>query len=221
MKIKKLIDCSQTFYHNNPGYLPYELCEINYETLIPKDGYQSERIYMNTHTSTHFDAPQHHFVDGMDAAEYPLEKLVGEAVAMDFFDLPVHSGIGPKELAAYEDKVRPGDIVLLCTGMGYMRSWSRDYVENWTFLTPEGAQWMVDHGVKGVCTDGLSVGGPRPEDGGGPTHKIALSNGIWYGEEVFLPKELLGEERWNFAFLPLKMEKCSGAPGRAMAWTEE
>ena len=43
MKIKKIIDCSQTFFHNNPGYMPYELCEINYETLIPKDGYQSRR----------------------------------------------------------------------------------------------------------------------------------------------------------------------------------
>ena len=38
MKIKKLLDLSQTFYHNNPGYMPYELCEINYETLVPKDG---------------------------------------------------------------------------------------------------------------------------------------------------------------------------------------
>ena len=221
MKIKKIIDCSQTFYHNNPGYLPYELCEINYETLIPKDGYQSERIYMNTHTSTHFDAPMHHFADGLDAAQYPVENLIGEAVPMDFFDLSVHSSIGPKELAAYEDKVKPNDIVLLCTGMGYLRSWGSDYVDNWTFLSPEGAQWMVDHKVKGVCSDGLSVGGPRPEDGGGPTHKIALSNNIWYGEEVYLPKELLEEERWKFAFLPLKMERCSGAPGRAIAWIEE
>ena len=72
MKIKKLLDLSQTFYHNNPGFMPYELCEINYETLVPKDGYTSERIYMNTHTSTHFDAPFHHFVDGMDAAQYPM-----------------------------------------------------------------------------------------------------------------------------------------------------
>ena len=62
MKIKKLIDCSQAFFHNNPGYLPYKLCEINYETLIPRDGYQSERMYMNTHTSTHFDTPLHYLV---------------------------------------------------------------------------------------------------------------------------------------------------------------
>ena len=209
MKIKKLIDCSQTFFHNNPGYLPYELCEINYETKIASDGYQSERLYMNTHTSTHFDAPRHHFIDGLDAAAYPIENL------------PVHTGIGPELLDRYADVVRPGDIVLLCTGLGLKRDWGVDYVDNWTFLTPEGAQWMVDHGVKGVCIDGLSVGGPRPEDGGGPTHKIALKNNIWYGEEVYLPRELLSEKRWNFAFLPLKIEGASGAPGRAIAWIEE
>lgn len=88
MKIKKLLDLSQTFYHNNPGYMPYELCEINYETLVPKDGYTSERIYMNTHTSTHFDAPFHHFVDGVDAAQYPIDRLVGEAVPSTFLICP-------------------------------------------------------------------------------------------------------------------------------------
>ena len=221
MKIKKLIDCSQTFFHNNPGYLPYKLCEINYETLISRDGYQSERMYMNTHTSTHFDTPLHHFIGGVDAANFPLENLVGEAVALDFFDTPQHFAIGRSELEKYADKVKAGDIVLLCTGYAYKRNWDSDYIDNWSFLTPDGAEWMVEKGVKGVCIDGMSVGGPKGEDGGGPTHKICLSKGIWYGEELYLPRELLEEERWNFAFLPLKMEGCGGAPGRAMAWIEE
>ena len=133
MKIKKLVDCSQTFFHNNPGYLPYELCEINFETKIASEGYQSERLYMNTHTSTHFDAPRHHFIDGMDAAEYPVENLVGEAVPMDFFDLPVHSGIGPELLDRYADEVRPGDIVLLCTGLDPWRDWgaAKEKIRQW------------------------------------------------------------------------------------------
>ncbi len=221
MKIKKLIDLSQTFYHNNPGYMPYELCEINYETLVPKDGYTSERMYMNTHTSTHFDAPFHHFVDGMDAAQYPIENLVGEAVPIDLFDLGEHGAITAEHLEKYADVVKPGDILLLCTGYGYKRSWSSDYVDNWSFLTVSGANWIVEHGVKGVAIDCMSVGGPKSEDQGGPVHKICLSKGIWYGEELFLPRELLEEKRWNFAFLPLKMERCSGAPGRAIAWIEE
>jgi len=221
MKIKKLLDCSQTFYHNNPGYLPYMLCEINYETLKAKDGYTSERMAMNTHTSTHFDAPYHHYPDGLDAAEYPIENLVGEAVPVDLFDLPVHSAITPEHLEPYADKIKPGDIVLLCTGLGYKRGWNKDYVDNWTFLSPEGGRWLIEHGVKGVCIDGLSVGGPRGEDGGGIVHEECLAANIWFGEEVFLPRELLEEARWHFAFLPLKMERCSGAPGRAIAWIEE
>lgn len=221
MKIKKMIDCSQAIYHNNPGYLPYQLCEINYETTIPGDGYQSERMKMNTHTATHFDTPLHHFASGADAADYPLEKLIGEAVALDFFDTPEHFAIGRAELETYADRVRPGDIVLLCTGYGLKRSWDPDYIDNWSFLKPDGAAWMVEKGVKGVCIDGMSVGGPKPEDDGGQTHKIGLRNGIWYGEELYLPRALLEEARWNFIFLPLKMKGCGGAPGRAVAWVEE
>ncbi len=220
MKIQKIIDCTQTIYHNNPGYLPYKLCEINYETTIPGNGYQSERINMNTHTATHFDAPLHHFAGQTDAAEYPLENLIGEAVALDFFHTAEHFAINRAELERYADKVKPGDIVLLCTGYGLKRSWDSDYIENWSFLTPDGAQWMVEKGVKGVCIDGMSVGGPKPEDNGGLTHKIGLSKGIWYGEELYLPPDLLNEARWNFAFLPLKMKGCGGAPGRAVAWIE-
>lgn len=175
MKIKKLLDLSQTFYHNNPGYMPYELCEINYETLVPKDGYTSERIYMNTHTSTHFDAPFHHFVDGMDAAQYPIDRLVGEAVPIDLFDLPEHSAITAEHLEKYADIVKPGDILLLCTGYGLKRSWSSDYVDNWTFLSVSGANWVVEHGVKGVAIDAMSVGGPKPRMRAAPFTKSALA----------------------------------------------
>lgn len=136
-------------------------------------------------------------------------------------DLPEHSAITAEHLEKYADIVKPGDILLLCTGYGLKRSWSSDYVDNWTFLSVSGANWVVEHGVKGVAIDGMSVGGPKPEDEGGPVHKICLSKGIWYGEELYLPRELLEEKRWNFAFLPLKMERCSGAPGRAIAWVEE
>ena len=54
--------------------------------------------------------------------------------------------------------------------------------------------------------------------GYGNTAKQAIEDMYVAQKEI---KELLEEERWNFAFLPLKMERCSGAPGRAVAWVEE
>ena len=220
MKIKKILDLSQTFYHNNPGYLPYEPTSITFEKIKAKDGYTAERINMDTHTATHIDAPQHHFPLGKDVAQIPIEQLVGEAVVVDLFDSEAHRSIGVAELEPYADKIHEGDIVLLCTGWAYKRAWTTDYVDNWPFLSAEGADWLLAKKVKGIAIDGMSVGGPKNGEGLYP-HELLLAAEIWLGEELYLPKELLEYERWNFAFLPLKMVDCGGAPGRAIAWIEE
>ncbi len=220
MKIKKLLDLSQTFYHNNPGYLHYGLTEINYETLKAKDGYTSERITLNTHTSTHVDAPYHHFPNGKTIAQTPIESYIGSAVVIDLFDIEAHTAIGVKHLEPYADKIKEGDIILLCTGWGYKRNWTTEYVDNWPYLGVDGAQWLHDRKVKGIAIDSLSIGGPR--DGEGlEQHELLLGAEIWLAEELFLPKELLEYDRWDFMFLPLKLEGCGGAPGRAIAFISE
>lgn len=220
MKIKKLLDLSQTFYHNNPGYMPYQLTEINFETIKPRDGYTSERFTMNTHTSTHIDAPAHHFPLGKDVAEIAVDKLVGTAVVVDLFGIEAHTAIGVKHLKAYEHIIKKDDIVLLCTGWGSNRAWTTEYVDNWPYLGEDGAQWLFDKEVKGIAIDTMSIGGPKAGEGL-MQHELLLEAEIWLGEELFLPKELLEYPRWDFMFLPLKMEGCGGAPGRAIAMIVE
>ncbi len=220
MKIKKLLDLSQTFYHNNPGYMPYELTSINYETLKPKDGYTSERIYMNTHTSTHVDAPFHHFPQGKTVAQTPVEQYIGEAVVVDLFGIDAHTAIGAEHLKPYKDIIKEGDIVLLCTGWGYKRDWSSEYCDFWPYLGEDGAQWLFDKKVKGIAIDSMSIGGPKAGEGL-MQHELLLGNEIWLGEELFLPEELLEYPRWDFVLLPLKMEGCGGAPARAIALITE
>lgn len=220
MKIKKIIDLTQTMYHNNPGYFPYELVEFKLEKIHARDGYTSERVAFNTHTATHFDAPKHHFPDGMGIDEMPVEWFVGSAVPVDAFDIEPHGQIGLEILEKYDDIVKEDDIILLCTGYAYKRDWTKDYCDNWPYLSNEGSDWMVDKGVKGVAIDVMSIGGPR--DGEAKyQHELFLSNNIWIGEELFLPRELLEHERWTFIALPLKLQGCSGAPGRAIAILEE
>ncbi|MFV0528264.1 MAG: cyclase family protein [Lachnospiraceae bacterium] len=105
---------------------------------------------------------------------------------------------------------------LLCTGWGYKRGWTTDYVDNWPYLGEDAALWLLDKKVKGIVIDAMSIGGPKAGEGL-MQHELLLEAGIWLGEEFFLPKELLEHERWEFIFLPLKMEGCGGAPGRAIA----
>ncbi|MFV0362625.1 MAG: cyclase family protein [Suipraeoptans sp.] len=220
MKIKRLLDLSQTFYHNNPGYLPYELTEISYETLKPRDGYTSERVYMNTHTSTHIDAPMYHFPEGKSVADISVESLVGSAVVVDLFGIAAHTAIEVEHLEKYDKIIKEDDIVLLCTGWGEKRGWTSAYVDNWPYLGEDGAQWLFEKKVKGIAIDTMSIGGPKAGEGL-VQHELLLGADIWLGEELYLPKELLDYERWDFMFLPLKMEGCGGAPGRAIAMITE
>ena len=172
---------------------------------------------MNTHTSTHIDAAQHHFPDGWDVAQIPVDLLVGSAIVIDLFDIPAHTAISMDHLQPYADKIKEGDIVLLCTGFGQKRGWNKDYVDNWPFLSEEGAQFLYDKKVKGIAIDAMSVGGPRAGEGL-MQHELLLRDNIWLGEEFYFPKEILEYERWEVVFLPLKLENCGGAPGRAIAF---
>ena len=39
---------------------------------------------MSSHVGTHVEFPYHHLKEGKSAADYPLERLIGEAVLFDF-----------------------------------------------------------------------------------------------------------------------------------------
>ena len=56
----------------HPHFIPWE--------KIKDDSYNSELLFLSTHTGTHMDAPQHFLEKGAKIHEISLEKLVSEAV---------------------------------------------------------------------------------------------------------------------------------------------
>lgn len=219
MSAKKIIDLSFEIYHNNPGYFPYELTTFTLEKIKPRDGYTSERVAFNTHTATHIDAPYHHMPDGAPIDEMDLSLFCGPAVAVDLYGIEAHAEITVQRLKKYEEAIKQGDIVMLCTGFGEKRGWNKDYCDNWPYLSADGADWLAEKGVKGIVIDVMSIGGPR--DGEALyQHEMLLGKGIWIGEEYRLPRELLEHEKWTMYSFPLKLRGCSGAPVRAVAVRE-
>ena len=216
MAAKKIIDLSFDIYHNNPGYFPYQLTSFELEKIKPRDGYTSERVAFNTHTSTHIDAPRHHYPNGDAIDEMDISLFCGPAVVVDAFGAEPHAEIGMDKLEKYDSVIEKGDIVMLCTGFGEKRGWNADYCDNWPYLNNEGADYLAAKGVKGIAIDTMSIGGPR--DGEALyQHEMLLEKGIWLGEEFRLPKELLEHEKWMLYAFPLKLKGCSGAPVRAVA----
>lgn len=214
--IEKILDLSQPLYHNCPGWPTYDMVEVKYEALYPLDGYTAERIDLNVHTGTHLDVPFHFYPEGKTIEQFPISQFVGEAVPINLFGIEAEEPISVKHLEPYREKIREGDIVLLCTGWSLKRGYSNEYYYKWPFLSKEGAEWLVERKVKGVGIDGLSIGG-WAEGNGPPPHQVLLSNEIWPLEELYLTEELFEEERWFLCAFPLKLQGFGGAPVRAVA----
>ena len=45
--------------------------------------YIIQEVKMGSHVGTHIEFPYHHLKNGKSAADYPLERLVGDAVVLD------------------------------------------------------------------------------------------------------------------------------------------
>lgn len=212
----KIIDLSQSIYSSCPGWPTYKEPSITHETVVGIQGYTSEIIKFNTHTSTHLDAPFHFFADMKTIDQIPLNKFIGKAVIVNLDGVDACHPIGIDDMKAYEEKINEGSIVLFYTGWCKKRGYGKDYYNDWPYLSGEGAQWLLDKGVKGVGIDGMSMGGWY-EGTGRPCHEILLSHNVWLLEELNFPEEILAYKEIELHAVPLKLSGCGGSPCRAYA----
>lgn len=218
-KITKILDLSQSVYHACPAWPTYACTVVDYEARHVTHGFQAERINMNTHTGTHIDAPFHFFEDGKKLEEMDLTQMQGRGIPVDLRSIG-QIAIEVCHLEAHGSQLQAGDIALLYTGWAQKRGLNKEYVYDWPYLTGEAAQWLVDRGVKCVCTDGMSVGG-WAEGCGVPSHQALLGNEVAVIEEVYMDEQLFEYPDWYVVALPIKLEGCGGAPTRVVAMQVE
>lgn len=216
----KIFDLSQPIYNACPGWPTYQETSVTHETVVGIHGYTSEILKLNTHTATHLDAPFHFFADKKTIDQIPLEAFVGKAILINLTGVPACHPIGISELEPYQDKITRGSIVLLCTGWHKKRGYSKEYYNDWPYLSGEGASWLLEQGVRGVGIDGMSMGGWY-EGTGRPCHEILLANDVWLLEELDFPEEVLKYEEAELHAVPLKLSGCGGSPCRAYVIVKE
>ncbi|WHH57973.1 cyclase family protein [Petroclostridium sp. X23] len=219
-KVKKVLDLSHSIYHACPGWPTHFVTRVNYEAIHALNGYNAEIFEMNSHTGTHLDAPYHFFPDGKTVDEIPVEKYQGQAVVVDLRGIAANSPILPEHILAYSDKIQKDDIIILYTGWGKKRGFNEEYLFKWPYVSKEAAEWLVQKEIKGLCTDGMSIGG-WDEGTGRPPHEVLLNADVFLLEEVNVPEEIMEEERWFLTAFPLKGKGFSGAPVRAVAFAFE
>ncbi len=164
-------------------------------------------LAMSAHTGTHMDSPRHFIRKAKTMDHLPFEAVIGPARVIEIKD-PV--AIKPAELQKH--KIKRGERILFKT-RNSARSWQSDaFDKDFVYISKEGAQYLVDRGLRTVGVDYLSVGGFYKD--GIETHHVLLGAEVWIIEGLNLSKVKPG--RYELVCLPLKLRGGDGAPSRAL-----
>jgi arylformamidase len=164
-------------------------------------------IRFGSHTGTHADASRHFFDDGQPVDRIPLERLIGPALVVGLGD-EVRS-VGRSELRAH-DLGEHKRILLRTRNSAFLSR--KDFLKDFTYLAPDGAEYLVEKGVELVGIDYLSI--EQFHSGHHRTHRILLERSVVIVEGLDLSAPAPGE--YQFICLPLRIEGCDGAPARAV-----
>jgi len=164
-------------------------------------------IRFGSHTGTHADAARHFFDDGQPVDKIPLERLIGPALLVSFGDKVL--SVGATELREHDLKGHKR--ILIRTRNSALLS-QKEFVKDYTYLAPDGAQYLVDLGVELVGVDYLSI--EQFHSGHHRTHRTLLAQAVVIVEGLDLSAPAPGE--YQFICLPLRIEGCDGAPARAV-----
>jgi arylformamidase len=164
-------------------------------------------LEMGAHTGTHMDAPAH-FIDGAAGIDsLPLEATIGPArvIASE-----ATGAISAEDLRRHEPAA--GERLLIKT-RNSAHPWDREpFKEDFVHLTPDGAAYLAERGIRAVGVDYLSVGGYR--GGSLETHRALLGAGIWIIEGLYLGGVAPGP--YELVCLPIRLAGADGAPARAL-----
>lgn len=192
-----------------PGDPPLAIAPAS--RIAKGDAANVSRLDLGTHTGTHCDPPRHFLDGGRTVDQLDLAVLLGPALLLDL--TAVRGAIGAADLDAAG--VPPGvERLLLKTANS--RRWaagSTTFDQDFVGVAPDGARWLVEHRVRLVGIDALSIErfDTTPDY---PVHHALLGAGIVVVEGLDFSRVEAG--RYTFLFLPLKIADGDGAPGRAV-----
>jgi arylformamidase len=226
MKPGRVIDLSHTLF---PGK---EIYRLDIETRFTdeweqfsqhrrKEGswYILSEVTLNTHVGTHIEFPYHHFKDGLDAATFPLERLIGEAVVLDISAWGNNATMTLEDLKRVAgDTIQPGDIVYFYTGLDRYYRTEKQHDRPW--FTTEAIEWLAEEAkikVMGVDTSGIETRNPDGSPSyGQPNHEVLLGAGIPLIEYMTNLGSLVHKRFLTF-ILPAKIAGAESFPVRVIA----
>lgn len=189
-----------------PGDPPIEVNQVMH--MARGDICTVTRMAMGAHTGTHLDAPAHFILGGGTVESLDLRVLMGPTLVVDVGEA---DGVTADVLASLSIPPGTGRLLLKSKNSARWAAGETSFYKPYVAIEADGAQWLVDHGVKLVGVDYLSV---APFHDVEPTHKILL------GAEVIAVEGLnlqgISPGLYQLICLPMKIAGSDGAPVRAV-----
>jgi arylformamidase len=176
-------------------------------------GYDSEVMFMSTHTGTHVDAPCH-FKPGLASIDMiSADRFVCDAVLIK---VKKHPGqlIEQQDLG---DQIIQGDAVVIATGWEKHAA-SRNYMTENPGLSRRAARYLAKKKVNAVAIDCPSI--DAGTDSRFTAHNILLPNNILAVENVCNLDRIsptTSGNKFTLIISPLKLEGATGSPARVFA----
>lgn len=167
------------------------------------------RLDSGSHIGTHLDAPRHFIKNGRPVDQLELDVLIGPCRVVHVPDAEVID-------AALLDALQlPADTTRLLFRTRNSNLWARPdsgiFRTDYVGVDPSGAEWIVEHGLRLVGIDYMSI---APFADTIRPHQILLGAGVIVVENLNLSGVEPGA--YQLICLPLKMQDGDGAPVRAV-----
>ena len=167
------------------------------------------RLSASVHLGTHVDAPHHFLNDGRTVEQLPLDVLTGPCYVAQLPD--DMDTITAEALEGIPLAYRTTRLLFGTRNSHWWAAGQTEFQTDFVAITEDGAEWLVEHGIRLVGVDYLSV---APYGDSVPTHRVLLTAGVIILEGLNLSEVPRGF--YDLYCLPLKLEGSEGAPARTI-----
>ncbi len=165
-------------------------------------------LNMGAHTGTHMDAPLHFVRGGETIDQLDLNLLIGPAQVVDLSQ--VAHAITARDLEAAHIPAGTERLLLKTRNDAL---WEKPgFQEDFVGLDVDAAQWVLDHRIKLIGIDYLSIECFGSSDH--PVHHMLLGGRVVIVEGINLHDVQPGS--YELICLPVKLANAEGAPARAV-----
>ena len=218
LKSKRIVDLSHELLPGKEEYhieLKMHFTDELYPNYIRDENvwYILQDVDMSSHCGTHVEFPYHHNRNGMDAAAFPIERLIGDCVLLDFRHKKANEPVTLEELKAIEDKIQKGDMLLFNFGCAKFYRTERSHER--PYIALEAIDWLIKE--KEIALIGSDASGIEVKNvPNQPVHQLLMDNEIPI-IEFAAHLDDLKTKRFTLFVLALRVQGMDSCPVRLVA----